>query len=332
VKGQRRRYRTFRNQQGFTLVELMIALALGLVISGVSIKMYLESRRSYIQDEEMARLQENARFAIDFLKREISLSGFLAGINDTSGLNAATITTDCNAAGTDWVLDLNSAIELINNAPTGGTLMTLNGTELSCINADEIVDGTDIISLKRTSDTATLNNGVLQATPSLNTWYLKKFDYTSYSWSYLTGGITAAESTPNSTYDYWRYFTNIYYIRDYSVSEDDEIPTLCVSMLEGSEMINRCLIEGIEDIQIEIGIDNDGDNVVDQYKNAPSATDFDNALSVRLHILARSISPVSGYTNRKKFRLGVKNIDAFNDSYLRKVFSTTIKLRNTDLG
>ncbi|TVZ40124.1 prepilin-type N-terminal cleavage/methylation domain-containing protein [Alteromonadaceae bacterium 2753L.S.0a.02] len=321
-----------KKQQGFTLVELMVSLALGVIISGAAVTMYVESKRSYMQDEEMARLQENARFALDYLKREISLSGFFAGINDTSELFAATVTTDCDNSGTDWALDLNNPLEIINNATTGSALVSLIGTEFNCIDTSEIVDTTDLIAIKRTSDAPTLENGSLINTATTNQWYLKKFDYTTYSWSYLTGAIPSAEQTAGSTFDYWQFYTNIFYIRDYSITAGDNIPTLCTASLVESNMTSRCLIEGIEDIQIELGIDNDDDGVVDQYKATPTAADFQNAKAVRLYLLARSINPVGGYTNDKAYRLGVKQVAAFGDRYMRKVFSTTVKLRNTKLG
>lgn len=317
---------------GFTLVELMVALALGLIISGAAILLYLESKRSYTQDEEMARLQENARFALDYLKREISLSGFYAGVPDTSTLFPATVVTDCDAGGGDWVLNLNNPLELVNEAPNGGTLTTLNGTTFSCIPAGDLQDTTDIIAIKRTADRATMENGSATGTVTQQQWYLKKYDYTTLSWSYLTSGIPSDEATAGSTYDYWQYYTSIYYVRDYSITNGDDIPTLCAVSLVNSEMTNRCLIEGIEDIQLEVGIDSDGDDIVDQYKNAPTAADFANALSVRLYLLARSINEVPGYTNSKRYHLGVKTINPYNDGYIRRVFSTTIKLRNVKLG
>jgi len=328
----RRVYPDTKKSAGFTLVELTIALALGIIISGAAVKLYLESKISYAQDEEMARLQENARFALDYLKREISLSGFYGGIADTSSLFPGTVSTDCDGSGADWALDVSTSMELVNNAPNSGTLATQNGTVFDCISSGDVVDGTDIFSTKRTADAATLDNGNVVVAAALKTWYLKKYDYSSYSWSFLTSAIPSDEATANSTYDYWQYYSNIYYIRDHSVSSDDNIPTLCNVSLINDEMEHRCLIEGIEDIQLEIGIDNDGDGIVDQYKNAPTTADFAKAVSVHLYLLARSVNPVFGYTNNKRYRLGVKNIPAFNDSYIRKVFSTTIKLRNIKLG
>lgn len=318
------------SHKGFTLVELMISLALGLVISFAAIELYVESKRSYMQDEEMARLQENARFSLDYLKRELILSGFIGGVNDTSSLTSQPVTTDCGGAG--WALDVSTPLEMVNNA-NGTTLNTVNGTTWNCVAPSEVVVGTDLFSVKRTSDSATLRDGALKSdSEDLNQWYFKTFDYSDLSWTYLSADIPSHEKTPGSTYSYWEYYAKIFYIRNYAVAADDGIPTLCVSTLVSSEMTNQCLVEGVQDIQIELGIDADNDGVVEQYKNTPTATDFANARSVRLYMLIRSINPVPGYKNGKTYRLGQKSIAAFNDGFIRKVVSTTVKLRNVTLG
>ena len=62
-----------------TLIELHISILLGsvlrLAISGV----YLESVRNFTVENEMARLQENGRFSLNLMRREISQAGFFAG-------------------------------------------------------------------------------------------------------------------------------------------------------------------------------------------------------------------------------------------------------------
>ncbi len=87
-------------------------------------------------------------------------------------------------------------------------------------------------------------------------------------------------------------------------------------------------MEGIEDLQFELGVDNDEDGVAEQYLSSPVAADFENAVAMRVHVLVRSIDEVSGYSNGKSYLLGSKEIDPYNDGYMRKVFTTTVKLRN----
>jgi prepilin-type N-terminal cleavage/methylation domain-containing protein len=55
---------------GFTLVELMVAVTIGLIILAAVSRIFVTSRASYKLDEGLARVQENGRFAVDFLTRE----------------------------------------------------------------------------------------------------------------------------------------------------------------------------------------------------------------------------------------------------------------------
>ena len=56
-----------RRQTGLTLVELMIAVTIGLVISGAVLGVYVNAVRSFSQDERYARMQENGRYALRVL-------------------------------------------------------------------------------------------------------------------------------------------------------------------------------------------------------------------------------------------------------------------------
>lgn len=68
--------RARRAQRGLSLVELMIALVLGLVISMAAGQIYLSSRQSFSTHEELARLNEDTRVAIEILSRAIRNAGF----------------------------------------------------------------------------------------------------------------------------------------------------------------------------------------------------------------------------------------------------------------
>jgi hypothetical protein len=96
-------------------------------------------------------------------------------------------------------------------------------------------------------------------------------------------------------------------------------------------MTLRCLVEGIEEMQVEFGIDTDADGVANQYQAAPSSSDMANAVVARIYLLVRSIDELSGYQNTKTYQLGQRTVGARNDGYLRRVFSTTVQVRNAML-
>ena len=62
--------------RGLTLIELMIAIALGLILVAVVIQVYVGSKATYNKQEDLSRLQENGRVALDVIGRAVRISGF----------------------------------------------------------------------------------------------------------------------------------------------------------------------------------------------------------------------------------------------------------------
>jgi type IV pilus assembly protein PilW len=60
-----------RRNTGFTLVELMIAMLLGLFLIGGVISVFLSNRQVYRQNDNLARMQESARYAFEVISRDI---------------------------------------------------------------------------------------------------------------------------------------------------------------------------------------------------------------------------------------------------------------------
>ena len=218
-------------------------------------------------------------------------------------------------------------------------LRTISGTDISCLQGGEIMPGTDLVSIKRTAGSSTVKNGEREPASALknNQWYLRIGDYgEEKSWLYhRSGGLPAADIGSGTGVDYWEFYARIFYIRKFSEAPTDEIPTLCVEGLTGGlslgVMATRCLVEGVEDMQIELGIDSDFDGVPNQFKAAPEADEVANAVAARIHLLLRSIDTIPGHTKAKTYQLGSKSV-AYDDRYLRRVFSTTVQIRNATLA
>ena len=321
--------------KGLSLVELMVSIVLGLILTAGIIGVYLESKRNYSAEEEMARIQENGRFSLNMLKRELTLAGFYGGNLEMDDLTAAAVTTDC-AAGVNWALDTaGDALELISDYSS--SFLTVNGTSFNCLTGSEIEGGTDIFSIKRTAGDFTLKNGAYNdglGAADTSQWYLKLVTYgQDKEWVYIgsAGAFDAADVGAGTEVDYWEFFTKIFYIRNFSTTAGDGIPTLCVERLMGDAMATECLVEGVEDMQIEFGVDTDGDGVPNQFKTSPTATEISSAVTARVYLLLRSIGPVVGHTDTKTYNLGQKNVVAKNDGFIRRVFSTTVQLRNSVL-
>ena len=104
----------FRRQRGLTLVELMIAMLLGLFLLGGLLQIFISSKQTYKMQEALSRLQENGRFAIDFMARDIRLAGYKGCSSiayDSSTSDTILNIQDPPDPTTDFLYDFNTAIE-----------------------------------------------------------------------------------------------------------------------------------------------------------------------------------------------------------------------------
>ena len=72
----------YRNMHGVSLIELMIAMVIGLILLLGLIQVFSASRVAYQVSEGLARVQENGRFAMDFLQRDLRMAGHFGCVND----------------------------------------------------------------------------------------------------------------------------------------------------------------------------------------------------------------------------------------------------------
>lgn len=316
-------------EAGVSLISLLLSLALGLVLSAAVIALYLESKRQYLFDDEMARLQENGRYAIKLLRRELLLAGFFGGI-DGSALPAPPATgPGCDVAG-QWPLGALPAIDLQPDYQ-GGRPRTIAGIALDCLPAPVLQKGSDLLATRRVAGEATLANG--RFPPGVSSadsghWYLRWHEQDGDADWWQAGRIEAAEAVPGSGSWYWRLYPRIFYVRRFSAEPADAIPTLCAAGLSPSGMLSQCLVEGVEYLRLEFGIDQNGDGVPNYYLRHPTGTQLQWAVSARIHLLQRGLTPLQGHRDQRRYRLGQTTVDIAGDGYLRRVFMATVQLRN----
>ena len=103
-----------KKSKGLTLMELMIAMVIGLMLLGGALSMFINNKRIYKQVNEVGRLQENARFALEMLTRDIRMAGFYGCHH-----NVTAVTNDLVGAGTSgYLLDETYGIEGIEGGAT----------------------------------------------------------------------------------------------------------------------------------------------------------------------------------------------------------------------
>ncbi len=349
--GQCRRH-GFRRPLGFSLVELMIAVTVGLLLVTGLMAIYLQTSNA---NNEMARLNrqmENGRFALQLLREDLAHAGFWGEYSPTAA--PAAIPDPCVAFSTWTASDKTNFLALPVYGYDDGA-----GLPASCANVvTNRQAGTDVLLVRRVStciaDTGTDGNCENYNPDKL---YLQvslcSTDPIPYVMAVRGAGadpfiLTMRDSTgpPGKTCTAAGYTTtyagkrkvisHIYYIRGRSSARvADEIPTLWRSELDLSSGVVRhlaaeALIEGIEYMAVEYGVDSVGnDGSSDSFTSAPvTLADWGNVVAVKLHLLARALEPTPGHTDTKTYRLGETTLGPFKDGFNRHVYSTYIRLKN----
>lgn len=342
--------------RGFTLVELMVALLLGLLLSGAIISVFLEGKNNFVQDDEVARVQENGRYALRLLSREIGMAGFFGGEPDAVDVDGGAVSvSDCGPAGQEWLL-VGSTVEDPSDpsAHIASPLEIMDGADATvddhyqCLTDGLVTTGTDILVVKRVSDSAVIEDGEYQGAISAldgNRYYLWTQNRGQGDTILKQGSAYSAADlgdilSVGSGSDVWEYKAAIFYVG----TDSDGMPGLCKKQLldSGAGISDQlCLVQGIENIQYELGIDVDGDKVPDQFISDDSyppvvgGEDADAIVAVRVHILVRSLNQINSMpAESKSFRLGGgTTVTTATDQYFRMAMSTTVAIRNpTSIG
>jgi type IV pilus assembly protein PilW len=143
------------SDQGFTMIELMVAMVVSLLALGAIYSTFLAQHHSYQVQEETSQMQQNIRTAMYYMQREIRMAGSnpfktlpLSNFGITAaGQNSITFTEDVKS-GVPPVVGPPDGFVNINNVPDEDITYTLNGTDLVRIdnNANGGLGDTQIVA------------------------------------------------------------------------------------------------------------------------------------------------------------------------------------------
>ncbi len=326
------------SQRGFTLIEMMIAMTLGLLVSAAVVSVYIATSRNYAEDERYARMQENGRYALQVIAEDLTMVDFWGKMMSVDTIGTAFSPPGSGCTVSAAVYDGATAL-LYNNYHASPPEHFL---PCAAITSGQI-PGTDIIVIKRVESTPTAETFVdvedtdddSDTTEVLTTGAGDLVDGTVYLRTNGTSGefIDDASSAnpPGLGQGDWRYTPRVYFVRDHFETGDD-IPSLCRMALNGTALAApECLAQGIEDLHFQFGVDTDDDGIANQYVSELNLGDMERVVTARIHVLVRSTDEAPGYTNANSYTLGDADANVAsppNDGYYRRVYTSTVALRN----
>ncbi len=310
-----------------TMVELMVAMLLAMVLAGSIITVFVNNSHSFKQDENILRMQDDARYALREIAFDISMAGHYADLLVPAAVmpdGNLSILADCGPGGQDkWMYRTTQAgtgnsfsLIGIDNA-TGGTASAVH----SCIGNGELLDGTDVVSVKRVAGSPA---GITRA----GSIYLRTNGTVGLLYRAPFPGAPLI-NIPAPRAD-WEFRPRVYYVRQFANTPGDGVPTLCRKVLAGvgPSMITECIATGIENLQLEYGIDTNSDGNPNVFLTSPTLAEMQGIVSVRIFLLARTAGIDTRYTNQKTFSVSNAPDYAPVDSFHRRVFSTTVSVQN----
>lgn len=329
-----------RNRQtGVSLVELMIGITIGLFLLIGVVSVFGNSNRVYTELNQASQQIENGRFAIQIMSDDVALAGFYGRYY---GQLSVTGTPDPCEKDDVTALRNNGAAWGIQgyNAP-GSSPIT------ACLPSANHLPGTDILVVRR-ADTKVTATADLNASDIYVQANANPNDSSSPLVALGTAGNFTLVNKDNTPAPIRKLHVHVYFVAPCSVpagggtvctgSADDggsPIPTLKrlelgIDLSDNTrKMVVTPLVEGIENLQIDYGIDSDGDGAPNGAYVATTA-DWQNVVAVRLHVLARNLQKTGDYTDAKKYDMGVAFPSGYapGGNFKRHVYNAVVRLVN----
>lgn len=321
---------------GFSLTELMVALTIGLFLTSVVLLIFLGNKQSYNVQDQSARIQENGRYAMEALMKDVRLAGFWGGNADKSvklgDYSVVTASTSCNA--TSWSRKAAQPIYGLNDTNNDGTTV---GNYTTCIPNANYAGG-DILAVRRASTTPIAAGGLV----ANGNYVVTDFDVAGL-FTGTTPPVTVAVSvssanplgTPQSIY---QVAAHAYYVRNGNSScptgpnAGQAVPSLYrLVASDAVTLTSEEIIAGVQDFQVQYSVDTSAAKNLSEirYFDAhPTNVDWNNVVAVRVWLLLRALCPEQGLQDTTVYQIPGPNPGPFNDAFRRKLFTATIMLRN----
>ena len=304
----RRELEMRKRNAGFGLVEILIAMVLGLMLTIGMTNVFLSSKQAYRTQDALSIIQENGRYAMEVLSRNIRMSGY-QGCGNLAAVVPNVLASSMPGSGT-----FSSDQSIRGYEYDGSAFSPLYGNTGSTSDDPGYVSGqpdpvkdSDVITVSRaeridscggnlktamTSDSDSLTvNGDSSCALSTNDYVLVTDCETSdlFRITGVTKGSSEVQidhgstsnksarlSKPYSTdAEVFRFIHSDYFVAQNSFGQ----PALFVRENGGTP---QELVDGVKELQLLYGEDTNSDLAADQYINGTTVSDWANVTSVRM--------------------------------------------------
>lgn len=353
-----------QRQSGLSLIELMIALALGLILTLGVVQIFLGSSQTYRLSDALGKVQENVRFSLGTLQYDARMAGHFGCLigepfnqldqTDSAydptiyengaviGWEAAntglgdefTITT-LEASGTAWSNGTGDAIpaDIQGQIIPGTDFLVFSGAQLADV--DLTGNPGPPANALTTNGNSNINQGtiltVIASDCSGGDLFQKSNAASSSSLAKGSGG-SPGNINPSGGFagDYdddakvYVFTSTAYFIGEGASGE----PALFRERLDAGATGAVELAEGVENMQILYGVAAGVDRAADRYVTAANVSNWDQVVSVRMALLFRTGDRIVDEEAARAFNLAGTEITTQSDRRSRVIGLSTVGIRN----
>ena len=287
-----------KKQSGFTLIELMISLALGVAISWVVLDVSLNAMRNSRDIVATGDVMEKGLYLGDLLKREIKNTGFYGRVVSAK-MSGDAAPGMCSSTPT--LNHLRHPLYGINNV----------SSQQLC-SGDDLLEGSDVLMIRRASTAISPNSLVANqhyVQSNFNTVNIATGTAANFSLKEMDGTVPAPIH---------QFYHDVYYVDNYKNFKRRRF-------VNGSHTIEP-LIEGVDDFQLEFAYDTDNDNIADSFGGVPTTTEnWRNTKTVTVSLLISGQGVSQNNTIDYAYAGETKS---FSDGKKRRLFSFVVAIGN----
>ncbi|QNK00349.1 PilW family protein [Dyella telluris] len=339
------------SQRGLSLIELMVAMAIGLVMLATLASLYASNSKTHNEFSKTSAQVENGRFAIQSIEQDVAQSGFYGRASLVASSPSYIDPDPCATAKTLLGFSASPTLTL----PNGVVGMVYGAAVPSCLSSYNVAPNSEILIVRYASGDASASvdttNYFLQLSQCSQDLAPLAFDTAASAFTLQTLACNGTKA------EIRKYVERIYFLStcDTCTPNSDNIPTLKVAELSNGALVVSSLVQGIQDIHYSYGIDRDQNGSPDCYVDDPTidntancgtisptyswvnpVTNWYNVTAVRVSVLARNVDPTVGWTDTRSYSIGRTVVDGgavadgpYNDTYKRHVYTTLARVWNT---